>query len=738
MGINQAIYTSSVKGISKGGGMGIHSYNRGCSEIELSDFASSYCQYYFVGDLSEVPNLPIKYVYGKSQKDRYIAAQITYLGKDYYKEGGRTGNLLSHMLSFEKKDLQCYPLELYGSVDFLTSIPSEEVDGTLDVDYLPEKDKVNPGMKITLEKVQDFLAAGRMEMFCHLLAAVLSRDNIHKVILYDTHENILNWLAAVEFSLPLKCAREITFSSYEEDPMLSEFDIRGAVVNMSRGNYEEYSASNQFYTFDGLEKKYPFFDIHSDFFQIGIKIGLAYSYDALREFHKFLEKYSYYRADTDCYHGFKLFQMTQGGSACLQSSELMDAMEFEKKYGSSNNYLEIMDQMIEGLKEEEQPFDSQIRQLQRLFVDFYQKTFTERELKHIVKLTLQSDEYLKSREGNAAGNDLMWNWISDSLIRQRINMDDVMSYMREYGAYERLGKIQAHLLKKVEAENINKEQIIIRLFSDYWSEIPGKYYSCFDPVISEMANNLRRIENKDEKSLRAEKLFFVVQKMGEGAITGRGCEALIQMIEEEIDVTDKKLFRLEKRKREKKFSDRWRKEYAVEVLKYTMRYNSEFPVTRIRLSHLVQCIADCYVWDKSMMDSQNLQVYVQCPIVIRGISEREYQIFISRLAHMMSEDELEREEYRMLFRFFVLSKEQKEVLVKEFFQLEYNYFKNEKICKGLVSILGAALDIGDTEYEQAFVNSVSCLRTSMKRKIANILKRKADIGIYGFWVKIIT
>ena len=156
MGINQAIFTCSAKGISRGGGQGIYTYNRECSELELSEFEMSYCQYYYSGPLSEVPNLPTKYVYGKIQGGRYMAAEVTYLGKDYDKESGRTGNIISHMYSFENKDLFAYPMQLYGSHYFLTSIDDTDVDGTNEVDYLPEVSSIDVGDIVTIENVQDF------------------------------------------------------------------------------------------------------------------------------------------------------------------------------------------------------------------------------------------------------------------------------------------------------------------------------------------------------------------------------------------------------------------------------------------------------------------------------------------------------------------------------------------------------------------------------------------------------
>ena len=191
MGINQAIYTSSARGIHKGGGMGIHTYNRACSGAELRKFERSYCQYHVDGRIKDIHELPTKMIYGRIENGRYMAACVTYLGKDYDKERGRMGNLLSHMYSFSEDSLHVYPIQLFGSPDYRVSMAQAEVDGTQPVEYLPEVDAVKCGTLVDRESVQKFLRDGRAEMFCHLLSAVLQGGDDHKVIIRDTHENIV-------------------------------------------------------------------------------------------------------------------------------------------------------------------------------------------------------------------------------------------------------------------------------------------------------------------------------------------------------------------------------------------------------------------------------------------------------------------------------------------------------------------------------------------------------------------
>lgn len=735
MGINQAIFTSSAKGISKGGGMGIHTYNMECSEIELADFEMSYCQYHFSGSIDDVLNLPTKYVYGKTQNGKYMAAEVTYLGKDYNKESGRMGNLLSHMYSFGKDDMKVYPMQMYGSSDFLTSMDMADVDGTNDVDYLPAISSIDPGDVINIEVVQAFLGDGRIEMFCHLLAAVLERDDIHKVIIHDTHDNILKWIAAVEYALPLQCAREVSFSSYEHDPMMSEFDIRGAIAGVSKGNCEDYTVTGQFYVFDGVVKTYPEFDVGSDFFQFGISMGLAYSYEALLEFYKFLNAYSYDKADSDIYKGFKLFQMVQSGMAFLKNREFLEAVSFEGTYGDKSSYLEMLDRLAERL-ETTPAFDEKLlSNLQKLVSDFYKRELTEGELSHILDLTLKVDEYTSSRNVDLSENDGMWNDINDCIYKmQSENLIFMMNYLASKRAFRRLGSVQAYIVKVEKRESL--VQNVIKFFTGYWTDASEEECKFYDSVIEVVANVYRSLEDSDARYLNSINMFLTVQEMGDGAIAGKGCNRLIQMIEMETDLLNKKQFQMNRKKKNNGLFDTKQTKCAFEAFNYTQRNGVALPVTKIRLQHLAKCIVKTYEEEVSMTKVKTLSVYSRHPVVVEHLPDEDLQSYFELLADVISTVETNRDEYRLLFNFWKLTDEQKEIMVDVFARIEFDYFKKKKLFYGLEQILGAAIDVADEGYTSAFKAYVSRLKGTFKEKITETVKSKSEKEIRDYWTEI--
>lgn len=740
MGINQAIYTSSAKGISKGGGMGIHTYNNTCSETELSEFELSYCQYYFAGDVEEISALPTKYVYGKIQNGRYMAAEVTYIGKDYNKESGRMGNFISHMHSFEKEDLTIYPMQMYGSSDFLTAIDNADVDGTNEVDYLPTIKEAQSGDFVSVEVIQEFLGEtdekgeDRMDMFCNLLAAVLKRDEIHKVIIYDTHENILKWIASVEYALPLKCAREISFSSYEKDPTMAEFDIRGAVLGMSQGSPEEYGQTDQFYVFDGIYKNYSKFDVNSDFYQFGICMGMI-AYEALQEFHKFLQAYAYEKADNDICNGYKLFQLVQGGISSLEGSEFLDAMKFEGKYGNKKSYFDILEQLTDRMETDQAPTSEFLENLQKLIEDFYKFELTEEELYHILKLSLSLDDYLKKSGADIEKNDRMWNQISRILAKyQKEKLIYVMKALSSRKAFRRLGMLQAYVISVVKKDNL--ERFIRKFFIDYWATAENEELKYYDPVIQEAVGVYHTLEEKEERYQCALNLFLLVQEMGDGNIYGKGCSGLLQLIDQETDLVEKKQFLLNLRKKEDVTLETRRTKCAFEAFNYVQRSRENISIARIRLQHLGNCIAKSCEDEVSMIKSNPLKIYEKYPVEVTDVSDQELQVYFEHLAALISVAEIEQSEYKMLFGFWKLTNSQKELLIAVLAEGEFEYFKKKKSLAGLEAIFGAAVELGDEGYNAAFKSYVSSMKGSFKEKVTEAMEFEKNKDICDFWKQI--
>ena len=727
MGINQAIYTSSAKGIKKGGGLGIHTYNYNCDDAELYEFEMSFCQYQHSGKMEDISLLPTKCLYKKIPSGRYIMSEVTYLGQDYDKNMGRMGNLLSHMYSFGKQELCTYPAELYGSCDFRTSMNTEEVDGTNEVQYLPEVSTVERGTDITIEKIQEFLKKDRMEMFCHLLAAVLHIDTVHKIIILDTHENILKWIGAVEYALPLQCAREVSFSTYENDPTMSEFDIRGAVHGLSIGEYEDYQENGQFYVFDGIRQVYPEFDISSAYFQFGIQMGLAYAYDSLQEFFEFMENYSYEKANMDICSGFELFQMVKGGMNFLQSGEFMQAVSFEGKYGNNGSYLEMLKGLVKGLATTNSSDKKILQNLSRLITDFLRKKISQKETEEILEIFLNMKAFFKEEE-----NGDVWQNICRTLVKEQSeNLQASMDFLAGKEAYRQLGEIEAYIIRHIKKENV--EKYVSKFYLRYWTNATADTVMYFDTVLYEAASVFRKNESEKERYKDALNMFLSVQEMGGGNISGKGCQALLQMIEDGTCITDKKMFQLNKKKKDGELFAKKQAKCAFEAFNYIQRNNVAFSISRIRMKHLADCIVKTYEENVPMTQSKALKIYAQYPVEVSEIENEELTRFFELLLEVITTVETEREEYLLFFKFWQLAKEQKEILIYVLADAEFTYTKKEKESQGVQALLGAVAEFGDTEYKDGLKKYVSEMKGSFKEKISSVFLSGAKSDVWELW-----
>ena len=732
MGINQAIYTSSARGIEKGGGMGIHTYNRDCTIEERKEFELGYCQYVYGGGDRNISELPVKLLYGKTERGRYMQACVTYIGKDYDKVKGRMGNFISHMYSFTKDSLFCYPVELYGSPDYRTAMRQEEVDGSMPVDYLPQVQRLRKGGVITVERVQDFLNDDRMDMFCHLMAAVLKREKIHKIIIYDTHEHILLWLGAIQFALPLQCAAEVSYSSFEHDPTLSEFDIRGAVLGMSRGSCAEYAAGGQFLVFDGIQREYPLSDISSDYFVYGIKMGLSFSYESMTAFFDFIGRYDYQKADTDLLYGFQLYQMIQGGMERLKKTEFDEAVMFETRYGSLISYRRMLAGLFEKLECNTSPDQSLIRNICFLLSGYLKKQLREEELAFVLGLVLQLDQYMRSYRYTSADISRMWYSFYGIMAQHQDNMEEqICRIFRKQHNYHRLGEYEAYLCH-IQQRFLQTD--LAAVFARDWGDAPMQAYGYFDQVVDMAVSILRQQEEAEGIYEAAIDLFLWLQDAGKGQIAGKGCERLIGTIERLTEVAEKKQF-----VRKRKYNAGMDKKYAkcaVEVQNYCNMQHVQLPVTKIRLLHFGNIIIRACEEGRKFTNVKEMQIYHTIPIVADDISSGDFQIYISQLAEIMDELENDQDEYLLIFTCLQLDETQKKILVGIFMDYETAYQKKKKEIHGVQSLLSAVRASADSGYVRAMAEYISDMKASRREKLADAIREECGRELYTFWIKL--
>lgn len=354
MGKHQIIYTSCRRGRDGGNdGQQIYSYDAAFREKE-SDKIKRLFTY-------QVPNLPSgvvmtkeiaktmpqEYSYQILEENLCAFTQNTYLGKDYMGEAGRYGNHLSHVILSDIKEIENYPCEYYGSTTLRSNMSYEEVNNPNPPDYLPEP-ILETGDVIQIETIIEFLnEEDRMELYKQMLHAILIFPTEKKrLILCDKPEQIILWIAALEYALPLELAKTINFTTYEYDPELSAAQICGVISSGTKYQAQIYRENEKHFVFDLFCKITPTFQLNSEFFDF-IETAMSFSYESLQDFHCFLmENYTYREVGEGLYQAYILYILCLDGIENIERETFGQAIIFQEKYIKQEKKFVLADKLL--------------------------------------------------------------------------------------------------------------------------------------------------------------------------------------------------------------------------------------------------------------------------------------------------------------------------------------------------------------------------------------------------------
>jgi len=289
--------------------------------------------------------LPKSFIYRKLANGACALALSTYLGRDYMGSAGRFGNHLSHVVIANEYDVQNYPCEFYGGNLLRDHMEFEEVNNPNKPDFLAEP-ILEKGFSVDIDIVVDFLSVdNRIEIFKNMLHAVLCFETERKrVVICDEPENVIMWIAAIEYSLPLETALGINFSTYDFDPSLSESQICGVVPSGTRYNAESHRLH---FVFDLYQNKCAEFEKDEYYFEF-IDTSMSFSYDSLQDFHRFLvERYNYNIADESMYAAYRLYVLLSDGISGMNASGLKAALDFAGRFALPDEQLHILEKLLE-------------------------------------------------------------------------------------------------------------------------------------------------------------------------------------------------------------------------------------------------------------------------------------------------------------------------------------------------------------------------------------------------------
>ncbi len=130
----------------------------------------------------------------------------------------RPGNYIKQYLIGNYTD---YPCVLFGSSVWDAHNQTENYyyhDNDEPLEYLPEVDLGGVEALLTRERVKQFIKDGREECVKNFVAVVISEmsKNINDrnfIVIKDEPQNVELWIAAIEYSLPIYLAKQISFST---------------------------------------------------------------------------------------------------------------------------------------------------------------------------------------------------------------------------------------------------------------------------------------------------------------------------------------------------------------------------------------------------------------------------------------------------------------------------------------------------------------------------------------------
>ena len=299
MGLHQIIHTGRKCGLYGGpAGFGILSSDRDFpQDNEFGELLYDY-KAPLIDSVSPeysekmIPLMPVSYTY--RYKDGSCAAtRSAYLGRDEFSAADH----ISHSILFSSGDINVYPCELIGSPSFIVAPAQDAVQSETGVGYTGAP-VLTPGTAVTVNKVMKFLSQpGNFDVFRNMLWSLIHKDELkRRIVICDEQENIILWISALNYALPLSYAKKISFSTYSYDPANAGTDICGAVSKCTAYD-RRLSENDGFFVFDLTSGECFDPGVYRDDADFYSFIGdtMLHDYDRLRVFHNYIELF----CDTD-------------------------------------------------------------------------------------------------------------------------------------------------------------------------------------------------------------------------------------------------------------------------------------------------------------------------------------------------------------------------------------------------------------------------------------------------------
>lgn len=356
MARHQIIYTSCMRGIDGANdGQQVFSYDKSFADSKADEIKGLFA--YQVPSLPSgvimseeiAKTMPAAFSYRRLKSGNAAVSLNTYLGRDYMGSSGRFGNQLCHSIVCDYDDFDIYPCEMYKSTELRSSMEFAEVNNPEPPAYLPEPE-LTKGYAVNLDSVLEFLEIGdNMEYFEKMFNVMLKFPQEKKrIIICDEPDNIVKWIAALHYTLPLDIAKNVNFTSYEYDPELSFARICGVVTDGTRYNADAYISSGHHYVFDFVNNKFSKVEKGDNIFEFFVDTSFRFSYSSMQEFHEFvMSKTTYREAGADYYSAYYLYNLLTGEISQVSLAEFRQIESFVENYTEDGTRQEIVNKLTE-------------------------------------------------------------------------------------------------------------------------------------------------------------------------------------------------------------------------------------------------------------------------------------------------------------------------------------------------------------------------------------------------------
>ena len=237
MPVLQQYYTSYHDEISGRLGLGIKATSPGISS-QLQKVIDKLISYRIPPSLDEqaigTHPVALRYWYNNPGECIFLCSQS--IGSDV---NGRPGNFFAHTVIMEPDMFVSSPPILFWKSPFWQTKDSESRSR---IDTLPEMPSFNVEPSFDIEGMWDFLAQGNRRVWLYklLCAVVHVNKSFRRIVIQDSTENVVWWIAIVSSLLPPDYRPLLSFSTYHYDLNQSPFMITGVTKDTPVGNYGSY------------------------------------------------------------------------------------------------------------------------------------------------------------------------------------------------------------------------------------------------------------------------------------------------------------------------------------------------------------------------------------------------------------------------------------------------------------------------------------------------------------------